>query len=73
MTTLSNADVVAQLGWTLQVIYDSTKGRLARFWRPPFGDVDTRVTAIAKEVFGLTTILWNREHVHRYLIAPAAY
>ncbi|KAI0254782.1 hypothetical protein BJV78DRAFT_1152073 [Lactifluus subvellereus] len=61
MTTLSNADVVAQLGWTLQVIYDSTGGRLARFWRPPFGDVDVRVTAIAKEVFGLTTVIWNRD------------
>jgi hypothetical protein len=55
MTTLSNADVVAQLGWTLQVIYDSTGGRLAWFWRPPYGDVDMCVTAIAKEVFGLTT------------------
>lgn len=24
MTTLSNADVVAQLGWTMQIIHDST-------------------------------------------------
>jgi chitin deacetylase len=63
MTTLSNADVVAQLGWTLQVIYNSTGGRLARFWRPPYGDTDTRVTAIAKEVFGLTTVIWNQECV----------
>jgi chitin deacetylase len=61
MTTLSNADVVAQLGWTLQVIYNSTGGRLARFWRPPYGDTDTRVTAIAKEVFGLTTVIWNQD------------
>ncbi|KAI9447952.1 carbohydrate esterase family 4 protein [Lactarius indigo] len=61
MTTLSNADVVAQLGWTLQVIYNSTGGRLARFWRPPYGDTDTRVTAIAKEVFGLTTVVWNQD------------
>jgi len=61
MTTLSNADVVAQLGWTLQLIYNSTGGRLARFWRPPYGDIDTRVTAIAKEVFGLTAVLWNQD------------
>lgn len=61
MTTLSNADVVAQLGWTLQVIYNSTGGRLARFWRPPYGDTDVRVTAIAKEVFGLTTVVWNQD------------
>ena len=63
MTALSNADVVAQLGWTLQVIYNSTGGRLARYWRPPYGDTDLRVTAIAKEVFGLTTVIWNRECV----------
>jgi peptidoglycan/xylan/chitin deacetylase (PgdA/CDA1 family) len=62
MTALSNADVVAQLGWTLQVIYNSTGGRLARYWRPPYGDTDMRVTAIAKEVFGLTAILWNQEY-----------
>ncbi|KAF8272073.1 hypothetical protein EI94DRAFT_1865105, partial [Lactarius quietus] len=61
MTTLSNEDVVAQLGWTLQVIYNSTGGRLARFWRPPYGDTDTRVTAIAQEVFGLTTVIWNQD------------
>jgi len=61
MTTLSNADVVAQLGWCLQLIYNSTGGRLARFWRPPYGDTDTRVTAIAKEVFGLTAVLWNHD------------
>ena len=62
MTTLSNADVVAQLGWTLQLIYNSTGGKLCRFWRPPFGDTDVRVNAIAEEVFGLTAILWNHEY-----------
>jgi peptidoglycan/xylan/chitin deacetylase (PgdA/CDA1 family) len=61
MTTLSNEDVVAQLGWTLQLIYNSTGGRLCRFWRPPYGDTDMRVSAIAKEVFGLTAIIWNQD------------
>lgn len=63
MTTLSNADVVAQLAWTLQVIYNSTGGRLARYWRPPYGDTDLRVTSIAEVIFGLTTVGWNRECV----------
>jgi chitin deacetylase len=63
MTGLSNADVVAQLGWTLQIIYNSTGGRLARYWRPPYGDTDARVSAIAREVFGLTTVIWNNEYV----------
>ncbi|KAJ7771364.1 hypothetical protein DFH07DRAFT_804088 [Mycena maculata] len=61
MTTLSNEDVVAQLGWTAELIHNSTGGRVPKFWRPPFGDTDIRVTAIAKEVFGLTTIIWNQD------------
>ncbi|KAF8195891.1 hypothetical protein K438DRAFT_789957 [Mycena galopus ATCC 62051] len=66
MTTLSNEDVVAQvkfstgggcslaalpkLGYTAQVIHDSTGGWVPKFWRPPYGDSDNRVRAIAKEV-----------------------
>ncbi|KAF7352789.1 Carbohydrate esterase family 4 protein [Mycena venus] len=61
MTTLSNEDVVAQLGYTTQLIHDSTGGRVPKFWRPPFGDSDNRVRAIAKEVFGLTTVIWNQD------------
>ncbi|KAJ7700092.1 hypothetical protein B0H17DRAFT_1196088 [Mycena rosella] len=61
MTTLSNEDVVAQLGWTMELIHNSTGGRVPKFWRPPFGDSDNRVRSIAKEVFGLTTVIWNQD------------
>ncbi|ETW84072.1 carbohydrate esterase family 4 protein [Heterobasidion irregulare TC 32-1] len=61
MTSLSNEDVVAQLAWTMQIIHDSTGGRVPRFWRPPYGDSDTRVSAIAKEVLGMTTVIWNQD------------
>ena len=61
MTTLSNEDVVAQLAWTMELIHNSTGGRVPRFWRPPFGDTDVRVSAIATEVLGLTTVVWNQE------------
>ncbi|TFK55730.1 glycoside hydrolase/deacetylase [Heliocybe sulcata] len=61
MTTLSNLDVLAQLGWTMQIMYDSTGGKVPRYWRPPYGDSDERVRAIALEVFGLTTIIWNQD------------
>jgi chitin deacetylase len=54
-------DVVAQLGWTMEIIHNSTEGRLPRFWRPPTGDADNRVRAIAKEIFGLQTIMWNQD------------
>ena len=60
MTTLSNLDVLAQLGWTMQIIYDSS-GKLPRFWRPPYGETDARVSGIAREVFGMTTVMWNQE------------
>lgn len=45
----------------MQIIHDSTGGRVPRYWRPPFGDTDNRVRAIAKEVFGLTTVIWNQD------------
>ncbi|KAF9451726.1 carbohydrate esterase family 4 protein [Macrolepiota fuliginosa MF-IS2] len=61
MTTLSNTDVVAQLGWTMQLIHNSTGGRVPRFFRPPYGDSDSRVRAIAKEVFALETVIWNQD------------
>jgi hypothetical protein len=61
MTTLTNEQVVAELGWTMQIIHDSTGGRVPRYWRPPYGDVDNRVRAIAYQVFGLTSMIWNRD------------
>jgi chitin deacetylase len=61
MTAQTNERIVAELGWTMQIIHDSSQGRVPRFWRPPFGDSDERVRAIAKEVFGLTCIIWNHE------------
>lgn len=61
MTTLTNLELIGEFGWTMEIIHNSTGGRLPRFWRPPYGDSDVRVHAIAKEVFGLTAILWNQD------------
>ncbi|EJT98708.1 glycoside hydrolase/deacetylase [Dacryopinax primogenitus] len=61
MTTLTNEQVVSELGWTVQIIHDSTGGLLPAFWRPPFGDVDNRVRAIAQHIFGLKTVTWNQD------------
>jgi chitin deacetylase len=60
VTSLSNEDVMSELGWTMQIISDLNGGRIPRYWRPPFGDVDNRVRAIAKGVFGLETVPWNQ-------------
>ncbi|KAI0743087.1 glycoside hydrolase/deacetylase [Daedaleopsis nitida] len=61
MTTLSNLQVLGELGWTMKLIHDSTGGRVPKYWRPPTGDSDERVLAIAREVFGLSTVLWNQD------------
>ncbi|KAK1225963.1 hypothetical protein PQX77_011076 [Marasmius sp. AFHP31] len=61
MTTLSNEEVLAELGWTMQIIHDSTGGKVPSIWRPPYGDSDLRVQAIAKEVFGMDTVIWNHD------------
>ncbi|KIJ70563.1 carbohydrate esterase family 4 protein [Hydnomerulius pinastri MD-312] len=61
MTTKTNTELLAEFGWTMELIHNSTGGRIPRFWRPPYGDSDMRVRAVAKEVFGLTTIIWNQD------------
>ncbi|KIM25956.1 carbohydrate esterase family 4 protein [Serendipita vermifera MAFF 305830] len=70
MSTLTNRQLVADLGWTMQIIHDSTGGRVPRYWRPPYGDCDNRVRAIAKEVFGLTTVIWNQDSQDWTMAAP---
>ncbi|KAI7890014.1 uncharacterized protein EV154DRAFT_552589 [Mucor mucedo] len=57
MTSLSNNSVVAELYWTLKAIKEVT-GVTSKCWRPPYGDVDDRVRAIAWQM-GLTTVLWD--------------
>ncbi|EIW76113.1 carbohydrate esterase family 4 protein [Coniophora puteana RWD-64-598 SS2] len=61
MTSKSNEQVLGELGWTMEIIHNSTGGRIPKYWRPPYGDSDMRVRAIAKEVFGLTTVIWNQD------------
>jgi chitin deacetylase len=61
MSSLDNQALVADFGWAMQIIHDSTGGRVPRYWRPPYGDADNRVRAIAKEIFGLTTVVWNQD------------
>jgi peptidoglycan/xylan/chitin deacetylase (PgdA/CDA1 family) len=60
LTTLSNKQIFAELAFTMKIIHESTGGRLPRFWRPPYGDTDQRVHAIAK-LLGLTGIIWNHD------------
>src|SRR4051812_41200542 len=57
MTTLTNDQVVAELGWTRKAIKDVT-GVTPLTFRPPFGDIDDRVRAIANAM-NLTPVIWS--------------
>ena len=62
MTTFTNGEVVAEIGSTLQIMHDSTRGRVLRYWRPPSGDADNRVRVVTPEVVGLTSVNLNRDN-----------
>ena len=57
MTTLESDQVFAELYYTAKVIKQIT-GVTPTCWRPPYGDVDDRVRAIAYGL-GMRTILWE--------------
>ncbi|KAG0269921.1 chitin deacetylase [Actinomortierella ambigua] len=58
MTGLTNEQVVAELKWTEKAIHDIL-GVTPTYWRPPYGDVDDRVRAIATQL-GYKTVIWTQ-------------
>ncbi|PPQ66102.1 hypothetical protein CVT26_010903 [Gymnopilus dilepis] len=58
LTTLSNEEIIAELGWTKKIIKDVT-GVTPNMMRPPYGDIDDRVRAISLAM-GLTPVMWTR-------------
>lgn len=57
LTKLTNEQVVAELGWTKKAIKDVV-GVTPNTFRPPYGDLDDRVRAIAAQM-GLTPVMWT--------------
>ncbi|GAC92536.1 chitin deacetylase [Pseudozyma hubeiensis SY62] len=57
LTTLTNEQIVAELGWSKEVIR-SVLGVTPNTMRPPYGDIDDRVRAISLQM-GLTPIIWT--------------
>lgn len=57
LTTLTNEQIAAELGWTRKAI-QSVLGVTPKYFRPPYGDCDDRVRAIAKGL-GLTPAIWT--------------
>ncbi|KAJ3018652.1 chitin deacetylase [Thoreauomyces humboldtii] len=56
-TTLTNAQFVGEIKYTEAIIYNAT-GLIPTMWRPPCGDVDDRIRAIAAAL-GYRTVLWS--------------
>ncbi|KAF9179758.1 chitin deacetylase [Haplosporangium sp. Z 767] len=59
LTTLTNEQIVAELKWTEQFVFYHTGYRI-KYFRPPYGDIDNRVRAIAREL-GFKTVIWTKE------------
>jgi len=57
LTSLTNEQIVAELAWTMKAIKDVT-GVTPNTFRPPYGDLDDRVRAIAAAM-GLRPIQWT--------------
>ncbi|OBZ74246.1 Chitin deacetylase [Grifola frondosa] len=57
LTSLTNEQIVAELGWTRKAIKAVT-GVTPTTMRAPFGDIDDRVRAICNAM-GLTPIIWT--------------
>ncbi|KAI8988555.1 hypothetical protein BDF20DRAFT_856389 [Mycotypha africana] len=68
MTTQSNEEVVAELYWTQRAIKEAT-GVTPKCWRPPQGDVDDRVRAIAWQM-GMRTVIWDKDTFDWNMPAP---
>ncbi|KAF8078307.1 chitin deacetylase [Lyophyllum atratum] len=58
LSTLTNEQIIAELGWSKKVIKD-VLGVTPNMMRPPFGDIDDRVRAISTAM-GLTPVMWTR-------------
>ncbi|KAI8817727.1 uncharacterized protein EV422DRAFT_570491 [Fimicolochytrium jonesii] len=59
LTTLTNAQIVAEILYTEAKIY-SILGVVPRFFRPPYGDVDDRVRGIISAL-GYLNVIWTTE------------
>ncbi|KAF8649844.1 hypothetical protein AX16_005607 [Volvariella volvacea WC 439] len=58
LTTLTNEQIIAELGWSKKVIKD-VLGVTPNMMRPPYGDIDDRVRAISLAM-GLVPVMWTR-------------
>ncbi|KAF9282929.1 chitin deacetylase [Mortierella alpina] len=59
LTTLTNEEIVAEMKWTEQAVFDITGIRL-KYMRAPYGDMDARVRFVLRKL-GLIPVGWGDE------------
>ncbi|KAH7101373.1 glycoside hydrolase/deacetylase [Auriculariales sp. MPI-PUGE-AT-0066] len=57
LTTQTTEAIIAELGWSKQIVKDAT-GVTPYYFRPPYGDIDDRVRAIAYAM-DLVPVIWT--------------
>ncbi|KAI8901635.1 hypothetical protein BC833DRAFT_518636, partial [Globomyces pollinis-pini] len=57
MTSLTNAQIVAEMKYTESLLYQSI-GKVPVLFRPPYGDIDNRVRAIVTAL-GYKVVMWS--------------
>ncbi|TPX38301.1 hypothetical protein SmJEL517_g00099 [Synchytrium microbalum] len=60
LTSLTNAQIVAEMMYTAAIIHKNT-GLSVRYFRPPYGDIDDRVRAIVNAL-GFRIIMWDGKY-----------
>jgi len=70
MTAFQSEDAFAELWYTLQAI-KLVVGVTPKCWRPPYGDVDDRIRAIATGL-NLTTVVWQYDSNDWQVGAPGS-
>lgn len=57
LPSLSNEKIIAQFEWSIWAM-NATGKHLPKWYRPPYGGIDNRVRAIARQ-FGMQLVLWD--------------
>lgn len=64
----TNEEIIAQLEWSIWAM-NATGNHIPKWFRPPYGGIDNRVRAIARQ-FGLQAVLWDFDTFDWQLYAP---
>ncbi|KAI9203756.1 uncharacterized protein BJ171DRAFT_507856 [Polychytrium aggregatum] len=59
LTSCTNEQIVAELKYAEAIVYNAT-GQIPYFFRPPYGDIDDRVRAIANAL-GYSVTIWDKD------------